>query len=141
KHREKSDDEEKPQASAIAVSDGGRGCARIRNAFSRRSRRTKSAGVEPMSAWNTRWKWNGESSATRARSRSRSGSSRWPTMWSMERLPRWTYVTAVADRVRSEIRKIWQALPGLAVTMDRVRSQKSEVRSQRSEYAIPTSDL
>jgi hypothetical protein len=61
KDREKSDDEAKPQAIATAVSDGGRGCERIPRAFSRRSRCTKSAGVEPMSAWNTRWKWNGES--------------------------------------------------------------------------------
>ena len=69
KHREKSDDEEKPQASAIAVSDGrARAWAIITSAFSSRSRFTNSASVAPTRTWNTRWKWNGESSAARARS-------------------------------------------------------------------------
>ena len=97
KHREKSDDEENPHASAIEVSDGARERAIRPSAFSRRRRFTNSAGVAPTRAWNTRWKWNGESLAARDRSRSRSGSSRWLTTWSMARLTRSTYVAVVAS--------------------------------------------
>jgi hypothetical protein len=96
KHREKSDDEEKPHPNAIVVSDRERVRDMSVSAFSRRSRFTKSAGVDPTRAWKTRWKWNGESIATRDRSRSRSGSSRCPTMWSMARLTLCTYVAVVA---------------------------------------------
>ena len=74
KHREKSDDEENPHSSAIEVSDGARERAMRPSAISRRRRFTNSAGVAPTRAWNTRWKWNGESLAARERSRSRSGS-------------------------------------------------------------------
>jgi hypothetical protein len=54
KLRVKSEDDEKPQSSAIAVSDGGRGRAMSRSARSSRKSFTKSAGVSPTSAWNTR---------------------------------------------------------------------------------------
>ena len=96
KHREKSDDEENPHASAIEVSDGARERAIRPSALSRRRRFTNSAGVAPTRAWNTRWKWNGESIAARDRSRSRSGSWRWLTTWSMARLTRSIYVAVVA---------------------------------------------
>ena len=54
KLREKSDDDEKPHASAIAVSDSAGSFDIIKRAFSSRSRLTKSLGVEPTIAWKTR---------------------------------------------------------------------------------------
>jgi hypothetical protein len=111
---EKSDDEENPHASAIEVSDGARERAIIPSARSSRRRFTNSAGVAPTRAWNTRWKWYGESLAARDSSRSRSSSWRWLTTWSMARLTRSIYVAVVANRHFSEIRKIWQAFHLLA---------------------------
>jgi hypothetical protein len=56
KHLEKSDDEEKPQASAICVREClrvGRLCDIMDRARSSLSRFTNSASVSPISAWNT----------------------------------------------------------------------------------------
>ena len=50
KQREKSEDEAKPHASAMLVSDSGRAWAIMPSAFSRRSRFTKSPGVSPNNA-------------------------------------------------------------------------------------------
>jgi hypothetical protein len=124
KLREKSDDDEKPHFSAIVVSDGEGVRDMSARAFSRRSRFTKSEGVEPTKAWNTLWKWNGESIATLARPLSRSGSSRCPTIWSIARLIRRIYVAVVAGCGFSEIRKIRQALAISAAKMPSARERR-----------------